>query len=126
MASLLVLFLLCLAQILEDAVKTSLLSGPARRMKRWMVPVDGGLATILAQEGKESTAKLQVLSLTALWLDEEGCADTTASGALGGKDRSSAQPRELWLCLPKGMQKRVDMNATAIGASRDFLMSFVH
>lgn len=34
MASLLVLFLLCLAQILEDAVKTSLLSGQAKRMKR--------------------------------------------------------------------------------------------
>lgn len=74
-----------------------------------MIPVDGGLATLLSQEGKESTAKLQVLSLTALWLGEGGCAGTMASGALGGKDRSSAQPRELWLCLPKGMQKRVDM-----------------
>lgn len=95
-------------------------------MKRWAVSVDGGLVIFLAQEGKESTANLQLLSLTAPWLDQRGCGDTTASGALGGKDRSSAPPCELWVCLPRVMQRRADMDATAIGASRNFPMSFVH
>lgn len=95
MASLLVFFLLHLAPIFEDAGNTSLLSDPARRMKRWMFSLDGGLVMFLVQEGKESTASVHLLSLTALWLDQRGCAGITASGALGGKDRSSAPSCEL-------------------------------
>lgn len=120
------LVLLCLAQMLEDAGKTSLLSGLAQKMKRWTVSVDGGLVTFLAQEGKESTANLQLLSLAALWLDQRGHAGNVASGALGGTDRSSAPTCELWICLPRVMQGRADVDTTAIGASWNFLMSFVH
>ena len=54
----------------EDAGKTSLVSSAARRMKRWTVSVDGELVTLLAQEGKESTANLQLLSLLCGWIRE--------------------------------------------------------
>jgi len=90
--SLLVLFLLCLAQILEDAGKTALLSGPAGKMKRWTVSVEGRMIMFLAGEEKESTANLQLLPLTALWLDQRGCAATTASGTVAGKKEVQQQP----------------------------------
>lgn len=88
---------------------------------RWIVSVDGDLVMFLAQEEKESTANLQLLSLTALWLDQRGWSGNVASGALGGKDRSSTPPCELWLCLPRVMQGRADMDATVIGTSRNFI-----
>lgn len=101
MASLLVVFLLCLAHILEDAGKTSLLSGPARKMKRWTVSVDGWLVMFLAQEGKENTANLQVLSLLCGWIRE---AVQVTWPQVPWVERTEAQPCELWVCLPRGEQ----------------------
>lgn len=85
--------------------------------------------TFLAQEGKESTANPPLLCLTALWLVHRCCAGNTVSGALGGKERSSTPPCELWVCLPRVMQGRADLfylHATAVGSSENFLVSYVH